>query len=592
LEPFLVKTFLLSLAGAFCALILFVMIGFMFIGGMIGAATASPKQASDLILTLDLREGVPDQAPTGGFAALNNPTGFIDITRKLRAAETDDDVRGIYIRGSEFGIGSSRAEELRNSLNRLKANGKFVIAHSQGLFGTGPSGLRAISAADEIYIQPGTDVMTSGISFETQFLKEMFDKFSLQAEIIQFHEYKNSPNQYKQTTYTEPHREAMTALGESIWTVSLEDIAEDRKMPIETVRALLEGDPASAEAMVEAGLLNELGWPEDAKKAAEDKVGEDANFLSVSAYQPPTAKAGAPIIAVVGGEGAIITGSGASGPFSSPAFGSDRVAQAILDAADNERVNAIVFRVDSPGGSPTASDQVWNAVHYAKEKGKPVIVSMGSLAASGGYYVSANASHIVANKSTITGSIGIFGGKITIDGGLDRIGINTEEITVGGEFANAWGTDAFTPTQTEQLRASLQRGYDRFIGHVAAGRMEPLKAAGKTASELAKGRVWSGEDALERGLVDSIGGFMDAVDVAVEKAGLEEGTSVRLLTYPKRDDDLVILQSLLGASAQTAEASSRLNTLLSDPQISATLQQLQALQSGQTQVSITPFRER
>ncbi|MEL6568090.1 MAG: signal peptide peptidase SppA [Pseudomonadota bacterium] len=575
------KTFLLSMAGAFVAIFLFIIVSFFTLAALIGAAAAgSDSQPDEMVLTLDLREPLTDQAPVSGFAAFSNQQGFTDILVKIDAAANDDDVKGIFIRASEGAVGSARAEELRDALKDFRESGKFVVAHTQGsLLSSGPSAYRAISAADEIWMQPGTELAVTGLSFETQFLKGLLDNLSVTAEIEALYEYKNAPNSYKNETYTEPHREALAVLAESVWSVSIADIAEDRGLQAANLRTLLESGPIPAETAQERALVDTLGWPEDARDAAKDRA-DGADFISLTAYDAPTGRPGAPMIAVVGGEGPIITGSGGNDPFASTVgFGSDRVARAILDAGENDSVEAIVFRVDSPGGSPTASDQIWNAIERVQADGTPVIVSMGSVAASGGYYVSAGADHIVANDTTITGSIGIFGGKLAIGEGLQRIGVNVESVTVGGTWTEAFSVDRFTEEQRADMISLLERGYDRFTGIVAEGR-------GMTQEEVheqARGRVWSGADALERGLVDSIGGFRDAVDVAKVEAGLETEDRVQLIYYPARQTGFEALEDAFGVSAQAAGSAARLGALADDPRLNALIDEIEAARSGTLQ---------
>jgi len=567
-----VKTFFLSMAGAFVALILFAALFFFSILALIGSANTKAPQPNNIVLSLDLRAGYTDQAPISGFAALNETPGFIDILTKLKAAETDPKVKGLFIRAAQGGVGSARAEELRDALNDFQAAGKYIVAHSQGSFSTGPSGLRAIAAADEIWVQPGTDMMVSGVSFETIFMKDLLDKYSIVSEVEAFYEYKNAPNGLKENDFTGPHREAMTRLAESLWQASIEDIAADRELEASTLRALLEAGPMSAEDIVDNKIMDKLGWPEDAKEAARDRDGK-GNLVSISSYTAPFPGIDAPQIAVVGGEGGIVTGgSGGANPFANNGgFASDPVAAAILSAGRNSKVKAIVFRVDSPGGSPTASDQIWRAIERVQDNGKPVIVSMGSVAASGGYYVSTGADYIMASRSTITGSIGIFGGKTTFSEGLETIGVHPRAITVGGEFTDAFDTDRFTETQRQMLRASLKRGYDRFTSLVAEGR-------GMTQEDvhtIAKGRVWSGEDALEIDLVDEIGGFIDAIDKAAEMAGVEEGGKVRLVYYPKRKTGLEALDGLFGVSADVARAAGVIGAIAGDERLNAAVSSLQ-----------------
>ena len=383
------KTFLLSMAGALVAMIIFLVLMVVFFASIVASAASSgPKTPDNVVLSLDLNQEFPDQAPSSGLAAFSGSPGFIDLLTKLKAAETDDTVKGLYIRGALVTVGSSRAEELREAIHSFRDSGKFVIAHTQGTFGaTGPSALRAIEAADEVWIQPGTEVFAAGVSFETEFLKGLFDKIDVTPEIYPFYEYKNAPNSYNETHYTEPHREAMTQLAESLWNASLDDIAADRGLTKEAVKAALESGPKTAEQVIDLKLMDKEGYPEQAEKAAKDRAGKDAELVELGSYTPPAPPAKAPLIAIVGGEGAVVTGGAENGsPLQeAPGFASDTVARAILDAGENDKVKAIVFRVDSPGGSPTASDQVWNAIERVQADGKPVVVSMGSLAASGGY---------------------------------------------------------------------------------------------------------------------------------------------------------------------------------------------------------------
>ncbi len=576
------KTFLIAIGGAVVGTLVALLLLFFVGAAFLGSLGQPAKMPNNIVLTVDLRNSISDQAPNAGLEVLFGQEGFIDILTKLDQAATDDRVKGVFLRGSEFSVGSSRAEELRAALKTVQAEGKFVVAHSQGSFGGGPSGYRAIATADEIWVQPGSDLIASGIAFETLFLKGLMEKLSITPQIIALYEYKNSPNMYQEDDYTPAHREAMTRLAESIWEVSLTDIAEDRGITVEAAKAALESGPITSERMVELELANHEGWPESAKESIREKAGESVEFMTIASYIPDAAKFSAPVIAIVGGQGAITTGVAESGPFGeSGGISSDTTAEAILEAARNERVEAIVFRVDSPGGSPTASDQIWNAVEIAKtEHNKPVVVSMGSVAASGGYYVSTGADWIVANRTTITGSIGIFGGKVAVSEGLARIGVNVRSITVGGEFAGAFtSADLFTESQTEALRAWLTRGYDRFLELVAEGRDMTVEEV----HEVARGRVWSGEDALSNGLVDELGGLMTAVRKARELADIEPDSDVRYIMYPQSNSGFPFGPSFASAAADDLQALSELSSILNDPRVKVMLDEFEASQNGQLQ---------
>ncbi len=589
------KTFLFSFLGALVALLVSFFIFLFIIGGVIGAAMSSkPQSTHPVVLSLDLNSEFTDQSAIGGFAAFEGAPGFIDILTRLKAAETDPRVKGVYIRGASFSVGSSRAEELRQAIQSFRNSKKFVVAHTQGAFGVGgPSSLSSITAADELWIQSGAEISATGVTFETEFLKGLFDKIDVQAEIYPFYEYKNAPNSYNETKMTEPHREAMQALATSIWETSLAQMAADRKIAVPTLKASLESGPKTSEQVVQIKLFDKEGYPEDAEDSALKRAGEDAELLDIAMYLPDVKGDAKNVIAVVGGEGGVVTGSAeSSSPFGdAPGFASDTIARAILDASEDEDVKAIVFRVDSPGGSPIASDQIWSAVEKAKAAGKPVVVSMGSLAASGGYYVSAGADHIVANRSTITGSIGIFGGKFAVEGGFNKLGITFDEVTAGGEFSDAYGIDKFTQAQEAEVKASLKRGYDRFVGLVGKGR----DMSYDEVHAIARGRVWSGEDALDKGLVDSLGTFMDAIAKAKELGKIDAKVEPRLQYFPQRKTGFEALEDFFGASAETAQSAAVLSQLANRAETQRLLQELamiDAANRGELQAVAPPIRER
>ncbi|MEM8615624.1 MAG: signal peptide peptidase SppA [Pseudomonadota bacterium] len=590
------KTFFTALGGAIVGALLgaILLVGLAFGAFSIFAANlnASPDQPDTMVLSLDLRDGLNDQAATTGpEAILGTPFGFVDLLTRLEAAATDDRVKGLFIRISEGGVESSRAEELRSAFQRFKANDKFIIAHSQGMYGGGPSTYRAIAGADEIWFQPGSDMIASGLSFESLFLKGLFDNLSITPEFVALYEFKNAPNTFTEDGYTESHRLAMTKLAESIWETSLSDIAADRGMGVEAVRTALERTPLSADELIEVGFATQKGWPEDAAKAAKERAGEDAGLQSIRAYAPPSISFDAPMIAIVGGQGPIVTGKTGGSLFSEGnAFASDAIAAAILEAGENENVEAIVFRVDSPGGSPTASDQIWRAIERVQsEQEKPVVVSMANVAASGGYYVSTGADWIIANRTTITGSIGIFGGKFAIAEGLERIGVNADSIRVGGPFTGAFtSVETFTDGQRATMSAWLERGYERFLEVVTEGR-------GMTRDELhavAKGRVWTGRDALGVGLVDEVGGLYEAIQKAKALAEIEADAEVRLITYPKQPQGFSFGGPMVQASAEELAWIGTVAEVTNDPQIQALIDEIEAAQASRAQARLPAFQER
>ena len=550
------RTFLLTFLGGLAALVVFfVLIPLVLIMSFVPSGEA--PRVRNAVLELDMREASADQPAADALSSAFSNSSFLETLLRLNAAANDPDVKGVFVRAAEINLGSSRAEELRAAFLRLRAKDKFVIAHSQGFLASGPSAYRAISAANEIWLQPGTSFETPGITFETMFLGGAMEKLKVAPEIEQFYEFKGAADTFKQKGYTAPNATAMTALATSVWTHSLADIAADRKIDPVTLRALLEASPYQAQQASDLKLVDRLGYPEEAAAAAEKLAG--GKLVPIDDYHRSLGNGGA-VIAVVGGEGDIVTGGGGPADLLSvgtPVFASDRISKQLLDIADDKSINAVVFRVDSGGGSAIASDQIWNAVKKVQASGKKVVVSMGSMAASGGYYVSASADSIIANRSTITGSIGVFGGKFAIADGLRQFGINPDSVTVGGEFASAYSTEKLTPNQRTRLLEGLQATYDRFTGIVAEGRKLPLQQV----QEVARGRVWSGEDALKIGLVNKTGDFITALEEARTLAGFkpEDGMDIRLNIHRSSPFQLLtstLMQAKAGGAteAQIAQA--------------------------------------
>jgi len=348
------------------------------------------------------------------------------------------------MRAENFGMAPASAEELRLALLDFKTSGKFVIAHAQGFESTSLMSFQAVSAADEIWMQDTTGFAVSGLRSETEFYGGVMEKFDADPEFFQFHEYKNAVNSYTEKEFTDSHREATTSYLTSIYENAIGQIAEDRGMTATGLSQVLKASPHSAEVALEAGMIDKLGQLEEAKDYVRKKVGDDKiAFTTLKSYGPGTTS-GTSTIAFVGGQGAVLPGKSSGGSLFSPAvtMGGDTVSAGFDAALKDKRVKAIVFRVSSPGGSPAASDQILAAADRAREAGKPVVISMGQYAASGGYYVSAHADHIVALPQTITGSIGVFGGKIALEGTFAKVGYNIDGITVGGEYAGAYSPDA------------------------------------------------------------------------------------------------------------------------------------------------------
>ena len=552
---------------------------FMIIGGISGALS-SMKAKDSYVLSLDLRKGLRDHS-SGASVFGASPSSVVDVARALNRAKDDTLVKGLFIRANQFGMAPASSEELRLAIKDFKSSGKFVITHAQGFEGTSILPYRAVSASDELWMQDTTGFAVSGLRSESEFYGGVFEKFDAQPQMEQFHEYKNAANTYTQTGFTDAHREAATSYLTSLYDGAVEQIAEDRDITIDAVTGVLTSAPHSAEAALEAKMVDKMGHVEEAREYARKKAGGDAiKFKTVKAYGPGNSYSGK-TIAFIGGQGAVVTGpsSDGSNPFTGGGLtmGGDTLAKAFDDAAKNKSVKAIVFRVSSPGGSPAASDQIHDAVARAQEAGKPVIISMGQYAASGGYYVSANADKIVAMPATITGSIGVLGGKIALEDTFAKVGYNIEGITIGGDYAGAYSPDEpFNQGQRAAYRGQLQDIYEDFTTRVAEGRDIPLERV----KEIAKGRVWTGAQAKEIGLVDELGGIMKAIEVAKEMAEIDADAKINLKRFPRAKSTSEQLEELFGGSAQMSENLAQMSEIMQMPEVQAAIKMRDANKIG------------
>lgn len=564
------KQFLITVGGVLVGLMLFLFIAPFLLVGMIAASGGGqPQHPSHMVLALDLREELTDQRSPNPFAALSGEHALLDILQKIEAARDDRAVEGIYIRANTGGLQAAQAEELRAALADFRASGKFVVAHLQNDGARmGMPGFMSIADSDEVWLQETSEFQPMGLTAEVTFLGGTLQRYHVQAQFETREDYKTAAATLTERTFTPAHRESLTSLMTGIYDNMLANIAVDRGITPDAARSAVESTPFTAQRAQELGLIDQVGRPEEAERAALARA-ENAEIVDFDHYTPRQ-RTGGRVIAVVQGEGAIVSGPPDDDFFNDEAMmNSDRIAQALLEASEDENVAAIVFRVSSPGGSVVASDQILAALRTAKERGKHIVVSMGDVAASGGYYVSAFADEIVASPSTITGSIGVVGGKLIIGPALDHyFSTNTETITVGSPLVEAFSSERpFNQAERAAFAAMIDRMYAGFIGLVAEGReMTP-----EQVRAVAGGRVWTGQQALERGLVDHLGGFNVAVARARALAGIAEDDRVQLRFYPAPENPFEAFGNLFGASAESVEALVRINAALSDPRVRETL---------------------
>jgi protease-4 len=569
------KQFLITAAGVFAGLMIF-LIGVPIVLIAVAASATGPEATPPrAVLELDLRDPLTDQSPANPLAGLGRRgNSVMTIIETLRRAQTDDRVRGLFIRLPEGGVEPGAADEIRLAIRRFRASGKPVFAHSQGIYPSGPVTATYMlgAAADEFWMQPGASLQVTGLASEDIFLKRFFDKYGIKADYEQRYEYKNAVNGYLYDDYTPAHREAELSWMGSIYASEIAAAAADRKMDPNTVRAALEAGPYLADQAQGVRLVDKVGQVKDAEQALLARAGAGAQAVDFSDYSRGRSHdlSTGPLIAVIEGEGAIVTGKqGPGNPFTGGSdIYSDDLAQAFYDAAKDKDVKAIVFRLNSPGGSDTASEQILAGVRAARAAGKPVVVSMGTYGASGGYWVSSEASAIVAQPTTLTGSIGVFGGKFVLGPALARFGVDLRQLGVGSSYAGAFGSSReFSPSERTAFSHWMDQIYDNFVSRVAAGRRLPVARV----QQIARGHVWTGAQARELGLVDEVGGFYEAVAKAKSLANLSGEPRLKRMT--PNASPIEAIQKLLGVQAASAKTLAAAAWVLGDPRAEAIIDQ-------------------
>ena len=459
--------------------------------------------------------------PGGGQEA------YLSMLQRLEHASSDPQVRGIFLHIDGLSLSYAQVEELRAIIVAARAEGKPVVA-----FLGQDSSTRAYflaTACDRVYLHPAAGLDLVGISAEIQYLKGAMDMVGIDAQYARRAEYKSGPEVYTRTGASDPAREEMNILLDDLYGAIVSAIATGRSQTAEEIRAAIDGGPYTGAEAVDKKLVDGLVYPDDMNNTLAglfpegfDRDDSYGLFPDTSGWTPQRA------VAVVVVDGTITSGeSSTGGLFGGGGTGSETVIQQLEQARRVDSVKAVVLRVDSPGGSAFASDEIWREVEKVKAEGKPVIVSMGGYAASGGYYVSAGADNIFALPSTVTGSIGVYGGKYSGEQLLETLHINTESYLRGRNAGMYSMTRPFDAVEFAALDRMIGETYSQFKDRVGDGR----NMKEERVEEVARGRVWSGAQAQKEGLVDQLGGFFDAVDLARYKAGLTDGVPYSLITY-------------------------------------------------------------
>ena len=519
--------------GVLFAVLIAAIIGIVLFAESMG----KPTIADNSVLVLNVSGSLPDYSPDDATAQIfgfGQSPSFSSMLAQLRKAKVDARIGAILLDINFPGIGWGKADELREAINDFKASGKPVFAYME--MGSNKEYYIA-TAADKIYLPPTGDVFINGFAAQAQFYKGSLDKLGVKWEDVHVGKYKSYNEQFTRTDHSDEAKEVVNAILDDYYNRVTNAIAQSRQKSPEDVKAIIDNAPYNAVEAQKQNLIDGAKYRDEVYAELKNRLGykeaDDLRVTTTNAYKEVTPETlglnNGERIAVIFASGIITPGKSADGTFGgSQSIGSDTIVKAVKDAADDKLIKAIVLRVDSGGGSALASDLMWHTLEYAKTK-KPVVTSMGDVAASGGYYIACNSNKIVAEPSTITGSIGVVLGRPVLGGLYNWLGVSNEYVT-RGKNAGIFREDR---EWTDDEKAVFQKSanffyWDNFVPKVAQGRGRTVEQI----HEVAQGRVWTGFQAKEKGLIDEFGGLNRAVEIAKELAQLPADKDVKRVVFP------------------------------------------------------------
>jgi len=571
--------------------IIFTILGFALFDSMAGflllylAVGREPAVASNSTLVLKVGGDLAEVAPANvvGYLRGSKAVTVRGIVENLRKAKADARVSSLLLKPTGFESPYwAKVQEIRDAVLDFKKSGKPVYAYVE--YG-GDREYYLATAADRIFLMPSSPLDLSGVATYQVFLRGTLDKIGAYPDLHHIGDYKTASNQLTEKGYTKAHKEMDEALNRSLFNEFIQGVADGRKKNVAEVERLLDDGPFLPEDALRAGLVDEVAYEDQVEERlkqargagkaggtgetgrAEGRLrkidGEDYSRIGASSF----GLNGGPRIGVIYATGTINGGKSGYDPLNGEVVGSDTLIEAIRQARRDSSLRAIVLRIDSPGGSAAASDAIWRELMIARNEraDRPIIASMSDLAASGGYYIAMPAQVIVAQPSTLTGSIGIFGGKIVTGGIYEKLGAHIESTSIGKHAEINSPVRPYNASELQKLDEQLHSFYDQFIGKVAVSRhTTPEKIDG-----VAQGRVWTGQQAKEQGLVDALGGLDAAVAIAKQRAKLSADAEVELVVFPPRKSFYEILSNEFGGSADRLAVDAWLSANLSKGELDA-----------------------
>lgn len=489
--------------------------------------------------------GILSEAPSLGDPLADalgrtSTRGVIEYDSALRKAAVDDRIAGVIMRIAPMGCSLGKTQELRDAVTRFREKSdKPIVAFMET---AGNKEYYLASACSEIYMPPEGMLFFIGLRFGVTFFKGTLEKLGVEAQFARVGQYKSAVEPFTREEMSDSFREMLDSLADDLFDTMVEDIAADRGMTPERIRAIVDDPPMTARSAVEAGLVDELVYRDELEDRLKQADEEEWSLVDMDTYaQVPPSSLGlgdGPEIAVIYCEGTIMPGE-SEPPYygGDQTMGSTTITSVLREARKDEDIEAVVMRVDSPGGSGLASDLIWREVQLTSAE-KPVVISMSDYAASGGYYISMGADAIVAQPGTLTGSIGVYSGKFSVGGLYEKVGLSVETVERGAFAGLMSPSEPFSDAEQAKLEGMIDEFYNSFLEKAAEGReVQP-----EEVDRVAQGRVWTGKQALQVGLVDELGGFRTALATAKELAGIDADQEVSLVILPERR---TILQELL-----------------------------------------------
>lgn len=529
------------------------MAGFLALYLLFGREPAVPAQA-----TLMLRVGgdLAEVAPADLFGYLREartPTirGLVD---NLRKAAVDERVSAVLVKPTGFSTPFwGKVQELRDAVLAFKKSGKPIYAYLE--YG-GDREYYLASAADKVFLMPSSPLDLTGVATYELFLRGTLDKIGAYPDLHHIGDYKTASNTFTEKGLTPAHREMDASLNRDLYEQIIRGIAEGRKQDEGQVRALLDEGPFLPEDALRAGLIDDVAYEDQVDEKLRLAAGEKGSDRKIDTDEYARVSARSlgldrgPRIAVIYAAGAIVSGRSGYDPLNGPVVGSDTLIEYIRDARRDDSIRAIILRIDSPGGSAAASDAIWRELMIAKNEraDRPIVASMSDLAASGGYYIAMPAHAIVAQPSTLTGSIGIFGGKIVTGGVYEKLGAHIDSISSGRRAEMQSPVRRYTADEVKKVQEQLQAFYDQFVEKVAESR----RSTPEKIDSIAQGRVWTGRQARDNGLVDALGGLDRAIGLAKARARIADDSGVELVPYPPRKTIYELLSEEIAGDAGRA----------------------------------------